>query len=104
MGATTRAWVTCSQTLVLGLYKVVSEFFTGKLDEYSEFFIGKLDEYLLFLEVRAEGSGGGFGGGLDKAATVECSPGHTKHVLFFIYKVFHWGTWVAQSVKCLPLA
>lgn len=73
---------------MLGLYKVVREFF-----------LGQHDEHLVFLEVRAEGSGDSVEVGLDKAATVACSPGHTKRVLFFIYKAFHFSFCFPSQIK-----
>ena len=51
------------------------------------------------LELRAAGPGDGPGGGLSKAAQVECSPGHIKHILFFIYKVFHFSLCLPSQVK-----
>lgn len=73
---------------MLGLYKVVSEFFTGKFGEY-----------LLFPEDRAVGLGDGIGGGPGKTAKEERSPGYMKHVLFFIYKVFHFSLCFPSQVK-----
>lgn len=57
--ATTRACISCTDTLAFRLYKVVSEFF-----------IGELSEYILFPEVRAVGAGEGIEDGLDAALDI----------------------------------